>query len=127
MARIHKAALLKTPGAKLVAVYDVDEAKSRELAADAGAQICGSADELVSATDVHVVYVLTRQDAHHQNVLLALEAGKHVVVEKPVDITLAAIDRLAEVQARTKKKVTVISQHRFDRAKDALSVKWPEL
>ncbi len=84
VARIHKAALLKVPGAKLVAVYDVDQAKSRELAADAGAQICGSADELVSATDVHVVYVLTRQDAHHQNVLLSLEAGKHTFVEKPV-------------------------------------------
>ena len=54
----------------------------------------------------------------------ALRAGKHVVVEKPMDVSLAACDRLLAAQRESGKTLAVISQHRFDFAsitvKDAL-------
>ncbi|HEX5811620.1 MAG TPA: Gfo/Idh/MocA family oxidoreductase, partial [Pseudonocardia sp.] len=46
----------------------------------------------------------------------ALDAGKHVVVEKPIDITLPAADRIIDAEKRSGKTVAVISQHRFDRS-----------
>ena len=49
IAYIHKVALRKIPIAKVVAVYDLDEDKSRKLAADIGARVCQSAEDLVSA------------------------------------------------------------------------------
>lgn len=45
-----------------------------------------------------------------------MEAGKHVITEKPMDVSLAACDRLIVAAARTGRKLTVISQHRFDHA-----------
>ena len=44
----------------------------------------------------------------------ALDAGKHVIVEKPVDVTLRAARLLAAAEARAAAMVTVVSQHRFD-------------
>ena len=116
VARIHKAALLKVPGAKLVAVYDVDQAKSRELAADVGAQICGTADALASLPDVDVVYVLTRQEAHHANVLLALEAGKHTFVEKPVSFRREEI--LEWIRLSQEKHCLCVPGHNYIHAAD---------
>ena len=48
--------------------------------------------------------------------MAALDAGKHVVVEKPIDITLPAADRIIDAEKRSGKTVAVISQHRFDRS-----------
>lgn len=87
IAEIHKAALLKIPGVALAAVYDVDEDRSRKLAADAGARVCHSADELVAARDVDVVYVLTPLAGHYENAVRSLRAGKHTFIEKPVSLS----------------------------------------
>ena len=53
---------------------------------------------------------------HADGAVAALDAGKHVVVEKPIDITLAAADRIIDAEKRSGKTVAVISQHRFDRS-----------
>lgn len=57
---------------------------------------------------------------HAELAVVALEAGKDVVIEKPVDVTLEAVDRLLAVQRATGGKVAVISQHRFDPASQAV-------
>ena len=87
IAQIHKSALLKIPDVRLKAVFDVDEHKSRKLAADVAAKVCASADELVSTRGVDVVYILTPLPAHYENSVRALRAGKHTFVEKPVSLS----------------------------------------
>ena len=57
---------------------------------------------------------------HARDAIASLEAGKHVVIEKPVDVTLKAADRLLEAQRATGAKVAVVSQHRFDAATRAV-------
>jgi predicted dehydrogenase len=89
--------------AKIAAVYDLDEDKSRRLAADIGARVCRNAEDLVSAAGVDVVYVLTPQAGHHENVMRALNAGKHTFVEKPVSFSREEIldwIRLSEEKGR---------------------------
>jgi predicted dehydrogenase len=54
------------------------------------------------------------------NAWTATEAGKDVIIEKPVDVTLKAADRLIEVQRATGRRVAVVSQHRFDAATQAV-------
>ena len=66
--------------------------------------------------DLDAVCVCTPSGMHAEDAIAALEAGKHVVIEKPVDVTLEAADRLLEVQRATGGKVAVVSQHRFDAA-----------
>jgi len=97
VAHAHKLALLKSPLAKLIAVYDMDENKSRSLVGDIEAKICKSADELVSTRGIDAVYVLTPMGAHYENAVLALRAGKHTFVEKPVSLCREEIKELIKL------------------------------
>ena len=74
-----------------------------------------------SAADrVDVVVVATPSGTHADLVVAALEAGKDVLVEKPVDITLEAADRIIDAERRTGGVVAVVSQHRFDPSTERL-------
>jgi predicted dehydrogenase len=70
--------------------------------------------------DLDAVCVCTPSGIHAEGAITVLEAGKDVVIEKPVDITLRAADRLIEVQRATGRRVAVVSQHRFDAATQAV-------
>ena len=57
-------------------------------------------DEVLRDPQTHAVFVLTRHDLHAELVVRALEAGKHVFVEKPLCITFAELSRIAETVER---------------------------
>ncbi|MEE2939528.1 MAG: Gfo/Idh/MocA family oxidoreductase [Planctomycetota bacterium] len=103
-------------GNKLVAVCDADPERRAGKAAAAGnfdtdasedlfdpAEVKGYEDpaELFADPAVDVVSICTPTDSHVDLAIAALEAGKHVLVEKPVAVTAAEVRRLAEVDART--------------------------
>jgi len=69
-----------------------------------------------AADTVDVVVVATPSGTHADLVVAALEAGKDVLVEKPLDVTLEAADRVIDAERRTGGVVAVVSQHRFDEA-----------
>jgi predicted dehydrogenase len=98
IATIHKAALLRIPGVKIAALYDVNSAKCGRVAADVDAKICESAKELVDSVDV--VYVLTPQRYHHEGAVLALSAGKHTFIEKPVSLSRTEIAEMIELSEK---------------------------
>ncbi|MCS7477707.1 Gfo/Idh/MocA family protein [Umezawaea endophytica] len=100
--------------AELAAVVDVDAERARSLTAEfGGTPFTSLADALA---DVDAVSVCLPSGAHADAAVLALAAGKHVVVEKPIDITLAAADRIATAEQDSGRTVAVISQRRFQRA-----------
>ncbi|MGV0836265.1 Gfo/Idh/MocA family protein [Mycolicibacterium thermoresistibile] len=68
------------------------------------------------ADDIDVAVVATPSGAHADPAVAALEAGKHVLIEKPLEITLEAADRIIAAERRSGRVVGVISQHRFDHA-----------
>ncbi|MDR3081593.1 MAG: Gfo/Idh/MocA family oxidoreductase, partial [Streptomyces sp.] len=57
---------------------------------------CGSYEELVSSPDVDVVYIASPHSAHAEHALLAIAAGKHVLVEKPLAATAAEARAIAD-------------------------------
>jgi len=69
---------------------------------------------MLSGADLDAVCVCTPSGMHAEHAIAALEAGKHVVIEKPVDVTLRAAGRLLAAQRATGNKAAVVSQHRFD-------------
>jgi UDP-N-acetyl-2-amino-2-deoxyglucuronate dehydrogenase len=99
---------------ELVAVVDTELAKAVELAEQRGVQAFDSLDAALGATAVDVVVVCTPTGTHGDIAVQALEAGKHVIIEKPAEINLERADRILAAQERSGKLVTVISQHRFD-------------
>ena len=116
--KVHAEALAELPDvAELVAVVDRDPAKAQELAdAVRAPSATTDLDAVLRRDDIDAVTICTPSGLHADGAVAALEAGKHVVVEKPIDITLAAADRIIDAEKRSGKTVAVISQHRFDRS-----------
>ena len=116
--RVHCRALTNlTDSADLLAVADTDPDRATALAAEF--RVRDSTDDvtaLLARPDIDAVTICTPSGLHAGLAVAALDAGKHVVVEKPIDISLAAADRIIDAETRSGKKVTVISQHRFDRS-----------
>jgi UDP-N-acetyl-2-amino-2-deoxyglucuronate dehydrogenase len=117
--RVHAEALAGLDGARLVAVVDRDPAGARALADRSGAAVAGAdLAGVLRRDDVDAVVVCTPSGLHADGAVAALEAGKHVVIEKPIDVTLAAADRIIDAEKRSGRTVAVISQHRFDKSSE---------
>src|SRR5262245_39742579 len=84
------AALQKTPGARLAAVTDVDPARAKTLAERYRCAAVPGIKELLNFPDVGAVIISTPPHVHRDACLAALEAGKHVIVEKPLASSSAA-------------------------------------
>ncbi len=115
--REHAATIARlAPDARLVVAVDEIPERARDLAAVHGVDATASVAEALARPDVDAVAVCTPSGTHAELAVAALEAGKHVVVEKPLDVTVEAALRVADAERRSGRTVTVISQHRFDPA-----------
>jgi UDP-N-acetyl-2-amino-2-deoxyglucuronate dehydrogenase len=114
IAATYAAAFDGLAAARLVAVTDVDGAQASRFAAAHGVVDAGGLDKLLARTDVEVVCVLVPSGLHAEVGLAVAEAGKHVVVEKPIDISLAAARRLIDGAAARGVSLSVISQQRYN-------------
>ena len=114
IAALHAAAIRTLPGARLAAVTDVVPGAAGTFAAARGCAAEPDLDALLARPDVDVVCVCVPSGLHAEVGVRAARAGKHLVVEKPIDVTLAAADRLIEAARAAGVALTVISQHRFD-------------
>ena len=102
------------PDARLVAVTDVDAGAAAAFAAAHGCAAEPDLGALLARRDVEVVCVCVPSGLHAAIGVQAAKAGKHLVVEKPIDVSLEAADRLIDAARAAGVALTVISQHRFD-------------
>jgi predicted dehydrogenase len=122
IAPTHVRALRDLQGrAELVVCSDVVPERAEALAAEFGITAAPYADVLADPT-IDAVTVCTPSGLHAEVGVPALLAGKHVIVEKPMEVTVEACDRLLEAQATSGATLAVISQHRFDTASQAVKV-----
>ncbi len=113
----HCAAIGQMPDAELAAVADLIPERAQNTAKKFGvARIYGDFHDMLADPDIDILNFATPSGMHADHAIAALEAGKHVVVEKPMEVSLAAADRMIAAENRTGKKLTIISQHRFDKA-----------
>ena len=84
--RYHAQKYASLPGAELVAIVDPDEARARALAAELGTRAATSVEEVAGSIDAASVAVPTH--AHFDVATRLLEAGVHVLVEKPIAETI---------------------------------------
>ena len=98
IAVLHARAVTKAHNARLVGLWNRGQDRAKERAAEFGCRTYASPEELVNDPAIHAVFVLTNLETHREYAELALRAGKHVLVEKPVGVSVAEIeglDRLA--------------------------------
>lgn len=101
-------------GAKVVAVYSRKEDKAKSLAEKAGADWYTDYHEMLKRKDIDIVSIITPSGTHANMAIKAARAGKHVIVEKPMDITIEKAQQMIDVCREHNVKLSVISQHRFD-------------
>jgi predicted dehydrogenase len=94
-------AIERCAAAKLVGVYDPLHERAKELAARHGARAYGTLEELTTDTDVDAVVVAAPTAHQIPTAIACLEAGKHVLVEKPISETADQIDQLITISERT--------------------------
>jgi len=94
MGRARAKQIQSTPGTELVGVCDIDEERARSRSEELGVPYTTDVREWLDKDEVEVVFVLTPSGRHAEVGLQALEAGKHVLVTKPMDVTLDACDRM---------------------------------
>lgn len=84
----------RVPGARLVAVTDIDPARAECVAREHSAVACASYTELLDRSDIEAVIVASPSSTHVGLTIAAVKAGKHVLCEKPLTCTVAEADEV---------------------------------
>ena len=112
----HMPALKKVPDCEMVAFCDIIPERAQNSAKNFGtpdATWCTDYKELLANPDIDVVHVCTPNRSHSFITVDALEAGKHVMCEKPMAINTVEAKKMLDAQKRTGKKLTIGYQSRF--------------
>ena len=101
-------------GAKLVAVCDIKLSKAQVIADKYGIPAFACMHEMMSDTDVDVVVILTESGLHAKNAVELAPYGAHIMVEKPMALTLDDADSMIEACDQHAIKLFVVKQNRFN-------------
>ena len=87
--------ILKAGNAELSLVFDVDEKANAEVAQESGASTAQSVEALLDG-DIDAVYIATPAHLHHEQVRTCTQAGRHVLCEKPLGMTIPEAEEMIE-------------------------------
>lgn len=116
ISKSHAEAVLGTPGARLAGATDPNGQARLDFTRKYGIHAFDSVEELLASKDVDVVCICTPSGLHAPLAVKAAEAGKHIVVEKPMAINLKEADDIIGACEANGVKLSVISQLRFSPA-----------
>ena len=111
---IHAKAIATLPDAQLVAVVDTVLKPAQKLMEEFHVKHYGNLQEMLAREHLDIVDICTPSGQHGEHACQVMRGGVNVIVEKPLEITRAAIAEMLRVQQETGVKLAVISQHRFD-------------
>ena len=109
----HTEKLLKSDVAELAGIYDIRRERN-ELAESRGIHAYGSLRELLQDSEVELVTVAVPNDAHEDVVVKALNAGKNVICEKPVALSLESLNRMIEAAEKNHMHFSTHQNRRWD-------------
>ncbi len=115
IAEIHAQAIQATPEARLVAVWTRAAEKREVFAERFGCRAAGSLEELADDPEVRAVCIATPSGVHAEVAVPFLERGKAVLCEKPMEISLAAVDRILAAAERSGGVLAGVFQMRLGR------------
>jgi predicted dehydrogenase len=112
---LHATHLENNPDYRLVAACDQSERRREEAAAAFDVRTYADAEDLIQDDGIELVVVAVPGNLHAAMAIAALEAGKDVVVEKPMSLTLAEADEMIAAAERVEQVLTVFHNRRWDR------------
>lgn len=113
IAKWHADSFEAIENAELIGVYDMNYEFAKKFAESRGCRCFETMEELLECDEIDVVSICTPSGLHAEIAVRAANAGKHIIVEKPMAITHKQIDDMTEACEKNGVKVAVISQLRF--------------
>ena len=115
----HAKAITAMTGGTLHSVFDLRQEAADKLAHEYGAKAFSNIAEFLAEPELEIVTVGTPSGAHLDPTLAALKAGKHAIVEKPLEITIPRIDELMLAAEENDKTLAAVLNRRFHPGMDA--------
>ena len=113
IAHVHARAIREIANTELIGVYSTTKEKRDAFAAKESCIAFDSLDAMLADDRISIVCICTPSGAHQDPALACLEAGKHCIVEKPLEVTLEKCDRMIERANEKGLKLGVIFPSRF--------------
>lgn len=114
VAQRHAKNIVANPEANLVGVYDIDADKTNDFANTYHCQAFETCEDLLQDKSIEIVSVCTPNGHHHEASLLALQAKKAVLVEKPMSIKKSWCEQMIKTALANNKALFVVKQNRFN-------------
>jgi predicted dehydrogenase len=109
----HAQAIGSLPNASLLGLFNPNSASAERATDKFSAPVYSDWKEFISLADLSVVCICTPSGLHLEPALKAIQAGKHVFVEKPIEVTLDRADQLIRAAEAKQVKLGVVFQNRF--------------
>ena len=116
IADTHAKAICKLNNGKLVACYSRSQSRAEQFAKKNNCRGYSSSKEFLNNPDLDIVTICTPSGCHLEPALEILESGKHIIIEKPLEITLDRCDKIINKYLQKNLKLGVIFQSRFNEA-----------
>jgi len=114
IADFHARALGDIPNAKLIGCCDKIPQRAKNLADKFSVRAFDDYGEMLKSGQIDIVTIATPSGFHKEPTIAAAEAGKHVLCEKPLDITLERIDAMTEAHEKSGTRLGGIFPYRFN-------------
>lgn len=110
----HAKSIQELENCELIAVCSSTAARAAEASNKFGVRAYSDIDELLSREDIDVLSICTKSSDHMKPIIAAAMAGKHVITEKPLEVSLERADRIISVCRSQGVKLGVFFQNRFN-------------
>lgn len=113
IAHLHAKAILQIHGLNFKAVWSRTPESAQKFAGEYGVKSYSSIPEMITTENIQIAIICTAHPYHANPAIQAMEAGAHVLIEKPLASTLQDCDLIIEAARRTGRKTGVVSQRRW--------------
>ena len=120
ISRFHARAILNIPEARLVAVCSRELERAEAFAQEFECAAFDRLETMLTHPDIDVLVIATPSGAHMDAAIMAAQAGKHVLCEKPLDVTLARVDAMIVAHRQAGTRLGCIFQIRYSSALEPL-------
>jgi len=114
IADFHAKAIQSLGNARLVGICGSNSDKARKLAEKYNCEIFRDSDELLRSNEIEIVTIATPSGAHMEPTIDAARCGKHVLCEKPLEISVERIDKMIEAHNKAGTKLGGIFNYRYN-------------
>ncbi|MDE1947834.1 MAG: inositol 2-dehydrogenase [Burkholderiales bacterium] len=112
--QMHARNIARHPRARLASVFDVDAAAAQRVAGALNVPVAKSVDAILASDSVDAILIASSTSTHADLLERAVAAGKPVLCEKPIDLSLARVNQCAAVIRGTKVPIMLGFVRRFD-------------